>query len=124
MAPPTPGVVHHDVQAAEALDGGVDERLHLVGVGDVGLAERRRRHPAPRPRLSPASASMSAIDDPGALGGEPLDHRPTDAAAPPVTTATFPASSSAIDLLLLRRRAAPRGSRTPCVLAMLAPGPR
>ena len=33
------GVVRHHVQPAEVLDGEVDERLHLVGVGDVGLLE-------------------------------------------------------------------------------------
>ena len=34
------GVVAHDVQPAEPLDGEVDRGLHLVGVGDVGLLER------------------------------------------------------------------------------------
>ena len=34
-----PGVVRHHVEPAEPLDGEVDEGLHLVGVGDVGLVE-------------------------------------------------------------------------------------
>ena len=38
-----PGVVAHDVEPAELLDREVDDRLHLVGVGDVGLLERGRR---------------------------------------------------------------------------------
>ena len=33
------GVVRHHVQPAEPLDREVDEGLHLVGVGDVGLLE-------------------------------------------------------------------------------------
>ena len=59
MALATPALFDHHVQAAEPLDGEVDERLHLVGVGDVGLLERgdvaergghRRRRPRRRCR--------------------------------------------------------------------------
>ncbi len=38
---PDPGVVEHDVQAAEAFDRDVDERLHLIGVAHVGPLEQR-----------------------------------------------------------------------------------
>ena len=42
-----PGVVDEDVEIAERVDGGVDERLAAVPVGDVvvvgdGLAAQRR----------------------------------------------------------------------------------
>ena len=33
---PDAGVVDEDVDAAELLDGGVDERLAVLGLGDVG----------------------------------------------------------------------------------------
>ena len=66
-----PGVVEHDVEAAEAVDGEVDQRLHLVRVADIGLLEggrladargdlltpvrrrhRRSRRSLPRPRAT------------------------------------------------------------------------
>ena len=53
---PDPRVVEHDVQAAELVDGEVDQCLHLVRIADVGLLEgggltdARRRPPGPVPR--------------------------------------------------------------------------
>ena len=37
-----PGVVHHDVDAAEVLHGGVDDRLAALDRGDVGVVGDRR----------------------------------------------------------------------------------
>jgi hypothetical protein len=35
------GVGHHDVQAAQLLDGRADHRVHLVSVADVDVDHRR-----------------------------------------------------------------------------------
>ena len=74
------GVVGHHVQAAEALDGEVDQRLHLVGVGDVGLLERRDIAERRGERLAGVGVDVGD-DDPRALLDEALDQRPPDAAA-------------------------------------------
>jgi hypothetical protein len=34
------GVVHHHVEAAEAGDGGLHQRLHLISTGDIGPVEQ------------------------------------------------------------------------------------
>ena len=90
------GVVRHDVQAAEVLDGEVDQRLHLVGVGDVGLLERGDVAELAGERLPGVDVDVGD-DDPRALLDEALARwRGRCRSPPPVTMATFPASSSAI----------------------------
>ena len=39
---PDPGVVEHDVEAAEAVDGEVDQCLHLIRIAHIGLPEGGR----------------------------------------------------------------------------------
>ena len=56
-----PGVVAHDVQAAELLDREVDGAWTCVGVGDVGLLERDRVAELRRQALRRRSASTSAM---------------------------------------------------------------
>ena len=69
-----PGVVAHDVEPAEALDREVDGRLHLVGVGDVGLLERGRVAELGGQRLAALGVDVGD-DDPRAFGDEALDDR-------------------------------------------------
>ena len=69
------GVVRHHVQPTEPLDGEVDQRLHLVGVGDVGLLERGGVAERGGQRLAGVGVDVGD-DDPGALGDEALDAWP------------------------------------------------
>ena len=86
------GVVHQDVDAAELLDRGVDERLralrrgHVAGVGDRRRRRRRRSRRRPR-RAGPASAPSRPSSAPRSLTttlapalGEQARVGPTDAA--------------------------------------------
>ncbi len=93
----TPRVVEHHVQPAEPLDREIDESLDLIGVGHVGLLVRN----GVAERGSQRLARVPVVD----VGDH--DARSTSAAkrstlarpmplAPPVTIATFPASSPLI----------------------------
>ena len=73
-----PGVVEHDVEPAEARHGEVDERLHLVRVGDVGPPEgggvtELRRHLFAARRVHVGDDHLRAFFD------EELDRRAADA---------------------------------------------
>ena len=58
---PDPGVVEHDVEPTEAVDGEVDQCLHLIRIAHIGLveggrvADARRRPPDPARRRRPRS---------------------------------------------------------------------
>ena len=103
--PAIAGVVAQDVQPTEARDGEIDQRLHLVGIGDVGALESAPCRRASRPPRSPPSASMSATttEAPWAAKSSAVA-RPMPLAAP-VTMATLPVSRSVMR---------PRSGSTPC----------
>ena len=89
---PIPGVVEHDVEAAETVDREVHERLHLLRIADVGLLEGGGLADA-LATSSPPSASMSAMTTlaPSATSSSAVAWPIPP--APPVTIATLPASS-------------------------------
>ena len=62
------------MEPAEALDREVDERLHLVGVGDVGALERGRVAELGRQLLAALGVDVGD-DDLRAFLDEQLDHR-------------------------------------------------
>ena len=89
-----PGVVEHDVQSAEVLDGVVHDRLDLVEVAHVGLvegravAERLGHHAAPSRRRCRRSRPARPRRPTSSPSPDRCRRRP------PVTMATLPASSS------------------------------
>ena len=78
-----PGVVHEDVQTAEALHGPVDHALRLPSIADVGLDRLetaracRRRPPA---GLSQRRGGAAADDDIAPQREQRRCHRRADAA--------------------------------------------
>ena len=78
-----PGVVHHDVEGAVGLDGGVDESLHVALLGDVG----DDGHGLPAHLGDDFGGLLEAVgvhvdeDELGSLLGEALGHAPAYAAA-------------------------------------------
>ena len=88
-----PGVVEHDVEAAELLDREVDRCLHVVGVAHVDPLERDRVAELRRQLLAPTLVDVGDHD----LRAPSATNRSTAARprppAPPVTIATFSLSS-------------------------------
>ena len=92
LSRPTPALLQRTSTRPKRSTVALDEPLGMALVADVGGDERE---------LEPSAASDSRellalaggplrCDDRGALGREPLDDRAADAAAAPVTIATFP----------------------------------
>ena len=73
------GIVEHHVQAAATLHGEVDQRLHLVGVRDVGALEQRPAAERGRECL-PARLVEVRDHDLRALAHEELHRGAADAA--------------------------------------------
>ena len=73
-----PGVVHHDVQTAERLDGTGDQRSHLLGIGDVGLPEDGPGAQRCRQRRTPLVLDIGD-DDTRALRDKPFHEAASDA---------------------------------------------
>jgi len=69
------GIVEHDVQPAEMVDGAVDQRLDLVALRDVGLLEDHVGAELIGQRL-PAGFVPVGDGDLGALLDEQLDRGP------------------------------------------------
>ncbi len=90
------GVVAHDVEAAEAADGEVDQRLDLVRLGHVGPPEGGRLGPGPAASSSPRSSSTSAITTRAPWSTKSSTVARPIPPDPPVTIATLPASSWSI----------------------------
>src|SRR5262249_54893328 len=76
-----PGVVHHDVQAAEFLDGGSHHGPDLFGVGDVRPAEQCGGAQPGGQLLSPVGLDVGD-DDPGPLVHKAFHDSATDAGGP------------------------------------------
>src|SRR5439155_1053966 len=74
-----PRVVAHDMQSAEVRHREVDELLHLIGVADVGLLERRRGTDLSYERFTGRGVDVGD-DDLGPLLHEELHDPATDAA--------------------------------------------
>ena len=75
------GVVEQDVEPAEALDGGADQRLDVVLLGDVGAQEQQPVRVGDLVDEALAVVGVEvADDDAGALGEEAQHRRPADAA--------------------------------------------
>ncbi len=72
------GVVDHDVQAAELLDRGVDQRADLALIGDVGVVRNVRVGPSSAASALPSSSSHVGDHHLGALGDEPRDDAPPE----------------------------------------------
>ena len=89
----TAGVVDHDVDRAERVDGGVDQPVAVLALQDVALHEDRA---VPGLQLLERLLSLvlrAAVDgDLAALGEDRLGDRPADSARSPVTAATLPSS--------------------------------
>ncbi len=88
-----PGVVDHDVQAAEPLDRRRHQAADLVEFGHVGLDESARRRRCPSASAAPASRSTSAISTLAPSAAKRRDRPSPRPDAPPVTIATLPSSS-------------------------------
>ena len=76
------GVVHHDVQTAEFLDGGSHQRPNLFRIGDVRAMEDSAAAQRGGQGLSPGGLDVGD-DDPRALGQEPFHRGTSDARGPP-----------------------------------------
>jgi len=92
------GVVDHDVQASQLVDGPRDQRPHLLLVGDVGL-DGQRAAASPLDlrgeRVEPVGAARRDRDG-GAAGRELPSGRLPDPLLAPVTSATVLSSRSVI----------------------------
>ena len=77
-----PGVVEHDVQSAEPIDGEVDERLNLVGVAHIRPLKGRCLTEF-RGEFLAAIRIDVGDHDARTFGDEQLGRRPADAAGTP-----------------------------------------
>ena len=88
-----PALLNMTCSPPNVLDGEVDERLHLVGFGDVGALEDSVGAQCRGRRLAAGLVDVGDHDL-GAFGDESLGAVPNPMPEePPVTTATLPASS-------------------------------